>query len=108
MAGQDDAAPHLGELEQAIMEVLWKRQPATVREVVSALPRTPPLASRLERPRSPPTAGGPCRGPTSCARWTGPCGRLCSNGTGSSRRLEGSEESDHHPGSLEDLDEREE
>src|SRR5215470_10018463 len=26
----------------------------------------------------------------------------------SSRRLEGSEESDHHPGSLEDLDEREE
>jgi predicted transcriptional regulator len=44
MADQDDAAPHLGELEQAIMEVLWKRQPATVREVVSALPRTPPLA----------------------------------------------------------------
>jgi predicted transcriptional regulator len=44
MADQDDAVPHLGDLEQAIMEVLWKRQPATVREVVSALPRTPPLA----------------------------------------------------------------
>ena len=44
MADQDDAAPHLGELEQAIMEVLWKRQQASVREVVSALPRTPPLA----------------------------------------------------------------
>jgi predicted transcriptional regulator len=44
MADQDVAAPHLGELEQAIMEVLWPRQQATVREVVSALPRTPPLA----------------------------------------------------------------
>lgn len=45
MANQDQAPPHLGELEQAIMEVLWKRQQeATVREVVSELPRTPPLA----------------------------------------------------------------
>jgi predicted transcriptional regulator len=40
----EDAAPHLGELEQAIMEVLWERQQATVREVVSALSWTPPLA----------------------------------------------------------------
>ncbi|PWT75118.1 MAG: hypothetical protein C5B60_05780 [Chloroflexi bacterium] len=44
MADRDEAPPHLGELEQAIMEVLWERQQATVREVVSALPRTPPLA----------------------------------------------------------------
>jgi predicted transcriptional regulator len=44
MADRDEAPPHLGELEQAIMEVLWQRQQATVREVVSELPRTPPLA----------------------------------------------------------------
>jgi BlaI family transcriptional regulator, penicillinase repressor len=44
MANQDQAPPHLGELEQAIMEVLWQRQQATVREVVGALPRKPPLA----------------------------------------------------------------
>src|SRR5262245_18322893 len=36
--------PHLGELEQAIMDIVWKRQQATVREVVGALARTPPLA----------------------------------------------------------------
>lgn len=29
--------PHLGELEQAIMEVLWKHQSATVRTVVALL-----------------------------------------------------------------------
>lgn len=44
MAHQDQAPPHLGELEQAIMEVLWQRQQATVREVVGQLPRKPPLA----------------------------------------------------------------
>ena len=44
MGNQDQAPPHLGELEQAIMDVLWKHQQATVREVVNALPRTPPLA----------------------------------------------------------------
>jgi len=36
--------PHLGELEQAIMEILWQRCQATVREVTKALPRTPPPA----------------------------------------------------------------
>lgn len=38
------APPHLGELEQAIMEVLWARHEATVREVTGALLRKPPLA----------------------------------------------------------------
>jgi predicted transcriptional regulator len=44
MANQDQAPPHLGELEQTIMEIVWQRQQATVREVVGELLRTPPLA----------------------------------------------------------------
>jgi predicted transcriptional regulator len=44
MADQDQAPPHLGELEQAVMDILWKHQQATVREVMSLLSRTPPLA----------------------------------------------------------------
>jgi BlaI family transcriptional regulator, penicillinase repressor len=44
MADRDQAPPHLGELEQAVMDVLWQRQQATIREVASQLTRTPPLA----------------------------------------------------------------
>jgi predicted transcriptional regulator len=34
-------APHLGELEAAIMEVIWRRARATVRDVLGALRRSP-------------------------------------------------------------------
>jgi hypothetical protein len=34
MADRDEALPHLGELEQAVIGVLWQRQQAAVREVV--------------------------------------------------------------------------
>jgi BlaI family transcriptional regulator, penicillinase repressor len=33
--------PRLGELELKILNILWERGPATVREVLEALPRTP-------------------------------------------------------------------
>jgi predicted transcriptional regulator len=35
------AAPHLGDLEMAIMEVVWQREHTTVRGVLSALRRSP-------------------------------------------------------------------
>ena len=38
---QQDEPPHLGELELAIMEVLWLRSQATVREVLDGLERAP-------------------------------------------------------------------
>ena len=42
MTDEERDAPHLGELEAAIMEVIWTHQAATVREVRGRLRRTPP------------------------------------------------------------------
>ena len=39
---RDEDAPHLGELETAVMEVIWAGQATTVREVLDHLRRTPP------------------------------------------------------------------
>ncbi len=44
MAGQEADIRPLGELETAVMEVIWTRGPSTVREVLSRLQRTPPPA----------------------------------------------------------------
>jgi len=41
MTDEEREAPHLGELEAAIMEVIWTHQASTVREVRSHLPRAP-------------------------------------------------------------------
>lgn len=41
MRQEHTEAPHLGELQQAIMEVLWARHGSTVREVLSELRRAP-------------------------------------------------------------------
>lgn len=40
----DPVARYLGELQAAVMDVLWARGSATVREVVEELNRRPPLA----------------------------------------------------------------
>ncbi len=42
MTDEEREAPHLGELEAAIMEVIWTHRAATVREVRGHLRRTPP------------------------------------------------------------------
>jgi len=42
MADEEREAPHLGELEAAIMEVIWTHRAATVRAVLGHLKRTPP------------------------------------------------------------------
>ena len=41
MAGQEADIRPLGELETAVMEVIWTRGPSTVREVLGGLQRTP-------------------------------------------------------------------
>ncbi len=41
MTDEEREAPHLGELEAAIMEVIWTHRAATVREVRGHLRRTP-------------------------------------------------------------------
>ena len=41
MSREAPAAPHLGELEMAIMEVIWQRTRASVRDVLGALQRSP-------------------------------------------------------------------
>jgi len=42
MTDEEREAPHLGELEAAIMEVIWTHRASTVREVWGHLRRTPP------------------------------------------------------------------
>jgi predicted transcriptional regulator len=41
MSREAPVAPHLGELETAIMAVIWPREQATVRDVLDALRRSP-------------------------------------------------------------------